>query len=444
MFGFLIFGTMMFVQLSYSLAAGRDKTLLNRAGRAEGVLERCRHDNVDTCAARFADFVAATPEGNLIRVFDSGGNQIYPLGATQADDFPWPQGPPITNQSFTKIRYAGGLYRVLSKSTQIGSDQVVILVGGQLKDNGVILQQFKIGLMWATPVFLGLCAFFGYFMGRRALRPVTRLATSARSLSLGNLTSRLPILNTGDEVQDLAETCNELLDRLEHAAKEIARFTADASHELRSPISYIYTLSESAIRNPTVDKESADAFGEIVCECSDATRLLDDMLTLARFDAGHADISFSRLNLAEVLLQSCDKARPFAEIKQHRMLVQVTERKPVWVMGDTSGLRRLFWILLDNAIKYTPASGSIDVALTTVGKDAVVSVKDTGIGIAEADLPDIFRRFYRVDKARILTEGTGLGLSIAKWISDIHGGELSVESVEYRGTTFQVSFRLAT
>ncbi|MEG9435129.1 HAMP domain-containing histidine kinase [Edaphobacter sp. HDX4] len=222
------------------------------------------------------------------------------------------------------------------------------------------------------------------------MAPVSQLAASARSISIGNLSRRLPIVDTGDEIQYVAETCNEPIERLESTANEVSRFTADASHELRSPISYIYTLSESALRNPNLDEESSYAFKEIVRECSEATRLLDDILTLARFDAGHADTAFARLNLAEVLVDSCDKARPFVEIKHQQMKIRITESAPIWVLGDLAGLRRLFWILLDNAIKYTPASGGIDVTLATVGKDAVVSVADTGIGIPEADLPAYF------------------------------------------------------
>ena len=144
-------------------------------------------------------------------------------------------------------------------------------------------------------------------------------------------------------------------------------------------MSYIYTLAEAAIRNTDLDEECAESFREIARECSDATRLLDDMLTLARFDAGHTDTAFSLLNLTEMLADTCDKARPLAELKRHRLLVHVTKEHPTWTMGDVSGLRRLFGILLDNAIKYTPANGSIDVTLATVGKDAIVSVKDTGL-----------------------------------------------------------------
>lgn len=433
----------MLIQLHYSLSAGRDKTLTNRATRTVALLGRCHRSDEEACIRKFTDFTNVMPEGNLIRVYNSAGNLIYPSEIKDMNDFPWPTLLPSNVPTFTKVRYRKGLYRVLSESTTIADQQVWIQIGGQLKDNGVILQQFETGLLCTTPPLLLFSAIFGSFMGRRALAPVTKLAASARTISIGNLSRRLPIVETGDEIQDLAETCNELLARLESAASEIARFTADASHELRSPISYIYTLSESALRNPNLDDESLDSFQEIVRECSDATRLLDDMLTLARVDAGRADTVFTRLDISEVLADTCDKARPFAETKRQQMITCITNNEPVWIMGDVAGLRRLFWILLDNAIKYTPARGVIDIALETIGKDAVVTVKDTGIGIPKADLPDIFRRFYRVDKARSLTEGTGLGLSIAKWISETHRGELSVQSIEDLGTTFQISFRLA-
>jgi signal transduction histidine kinase len=441
--GFLIFGTIMFLELSYSLSAGRDKTLLNRAGRAMSLLKSCQLENSQWCATKFADFAAATPEGNLILIFNSQGNRIYPVAPESVLAFPWPRRFAAGDREFSKVWYSGALYRVLSEPTRIGSEQVWIFVGGQLKDNRVMLSHFRIGLLWATPALLVFSALFGYFMSRRALGPVARLTASARSISIGNLSRRLPIVHTGDELQALAETCNEMLGRLEVAVNQITRFTADASHELRSPISFIYTLSECALRNPSLDAESAESFNEIVRECSEATQLLDDMLALARVDAGHADATFERLNLVDVFFEACTKARPFAEVKRHSMTIHVNKEEPVWIMGDAPSLQRLFWILLDNAIKYTPAYGEIDVSLETVGEEAHISVRDTGIGIPDTALSDIFRRFYRADKARTLTEGTGLGLAIAKWISDIHRGVLSVDSVEDSGTTFQISFRLA-
>jgi signal transduction histidine kinase len=440
--GFLLFGAIMFCELSYSLSAGRDKTLMGRAGRAVSLLESCREETSQTCATKFSDFAAATPEGNLIQVLNSKSVRVYPVVSDPAGDFPWPHWSVEDSRRFFRVQYRGVPYRVLSMPASLGSEKLRLLVGGQLRDNQVLVGHFTTGLLWATPALLVLSALCGYFLSRRALDPVARLTASARSISIGNLSRRLPIVHTGDELQDLAETCNEMLARLETAVNQITRFTADASHELRSPISFICTISEYALLNPQLDAESAAAFGEIVRESGEATRLLEDMLALARADAGHADTTFERLNLVSILFETCTKARPFADAKLHSMTVHVDRDVPVWITGDARSLRRLLWILLDNAIKYTPECGQINVSLQTAGAEARILVRDTGIGIPDSARADIFRRFYRVDKARTFAEGTGLGLAIAKWISDIHGGVLSVDSAEHSGSTFQVAFRL--
>jgi signal transduction histidine kinase len=149
------------------------------------------------------------------------------------------------------------------------------------------------------------------------------------------------------------------------------------------------------------------------------------------------------VNLADILLEAVNKARPQADAKRHEMTLRADGDSPAWIIGDASSLRRLVSILLDNAIKYTPDQGRIDVCLQVHSTGARISVRDTGIGIPKAALGDIFRRFYRVDGARSLGEGTGLGLAMAKWISETHGGVLSVDSVEHGGSTFQIEFRLA-
>jgi signal transduction histidine kinase len=263
-----------------------------------------------------------------------------------------------------------------------------------------------------------------------------------RSISIGNLSRRLPIFHTRDELQQLAETCNDMLARLEIAVNQITRFTSDASHELRSPISFIHTLAEYALRNPHIDPESAESFREIVRESGEASRLLEDMLALARSDAGHAEVAFEPVNLIDVLFETCARAQPFVDAKRHEMTLQIKNNEPVWITGDGASLRRLLWILLDNAIKYTPSGGHIDVSLHTAGTEAQISVRDSGIGIPDAALPHVFERFYRADQARASEEGAGLGLAIAKWISDIHLAALSVTSTESLGSTFQVVFRL--
>jgi len=316
------------------------------------------------------------------------------------------------------------------------------LVGGQLEDNRALLKRFEMGLLWATPAILALSALCGYFLSGRALNPVARLTTSVRFISIGNLSRRLPIFDTRDELQQLAETCNDMLSRLEIAVNQITRFTSDASHELRSPISFIHTLAEYALRNPNLDPESAESFLEIVRESGEASMLLEDMLTLARSDAGHAETVFEPVNLMDILLETCARAQPSADAKRHNLIIQAKNNEPVWITGDCASIRRLLWILLDNAIKYTPPGGDIEVALHLAGSEARISVRDSGIGIPDRALPHVFERFYRADKARASEEGSGLGLAIAKWISDIHLAALSVTSSENRGSTFQVAFRV--
>ena len=188
------------------------------------------------------------------------------------------------------------------------------------------------------------------------------------------------------------------------------------------------------------DPESAESFAEIAREAAETTRLLEDMLALARADAGHVEAPFERLDLRELFLRAFPKSESLVEARHHKMTVQANTIQPVWIYGDASSLRRLLLILLDNAVKYTPEYGLIDLSLRVQGQKALVCVRDDGIGIPEAALPDIFRRFYRADNARGLADGTGLGLAIAKWIAEIHSAELTVDSTVNSGSSFQLSF----
>jgi signal transduction histidine kinase len=234
---------------------------------------------------------------------------------------------------------------------------MVILVGGQLEDNRHMMARFTDGLAWASPAMLILCALAGYFLNRRALQPVDQITATLHSISIGNLSQRLPVSNTRDELQRLAETCNAMLSRLEDAVERINRFTADASHELRSPVALIRTVAEYALRNPAIDHDSREGFEEILAESMEAGQLLEDMLTLARADAGYGNVLFEPVELAELVADAVERLRPLGEAKHH--LVTVRTCGPAWIRGDRSSLRRLVSILFDNAVKYTPAGGRI-------------------------------------------------------------------------------------
>jgi len=426
----------MWLDLAYSLGQGRDRTLTRRAARITEMLDTTSRDPDSLREVRFDQLTDVIPEGNLIEVLDDSGKLVLPRDR-KAPDFPWPSltGLPPSDQ-FGNVNYNGRVFRLYRHPRH----PYVILVAGQLEDNRNMMARFTTGLAWASPAMLVLCAIAGYFLNRRALQPVDQITAMLRSISIGNLSQRLPVANTRDELQRLAETCNAMLARLEDAVERINRFTADASHELRSPVALVRTVAEYALRNPRIDAESKEAFEEILAESVETSQLLEDMLTLARADAGYGSSVFETVDLSQIVEDAAARQRPLAEAKQQT--ITVLTGGPAWITGDRSSLRRLVWILLDNAVKYTPARGNIEVDLRTTSSEAVLMVRDSGIGIPEELLPRIFDRFVRADPSRGEVNGTGLGLAIAKWIAGAHHAKLSVQSREREGSVFCVQFAL--
>ena len=438
--GFVILGVAMWLGWSYTLANGRDRTLTRRATRAFEVLMNFSTAPQDVLFKRYDEFVDATPEGNLIHIFDPRGRLLYPRISTAPPAFPWPKPPRTGDDEIENVMFQGKEYRILERYAAFGSQTFLIMAAGQLEDNRQMLAQFTMGLIETIPILLAATALAGYFMSRRVLQPVDKLTNAVRSLTIGNLSERLPISHTGDELQRLAETCNEMLARLETAVAQTKRFTADASHELRSPLSYIRTVSEYALRQPNLSPEIREIFEEILDECGETTRLLEDMLLLARADTGNVDIPFETTDLSELVKDSLGRAQVLAAKKRHQLTLQCVNG-PFEIRGDRSILRRLIWTLLDNAIKYTPEGGRVDVQLEQSGAQVRLRFADTGIGIAPELVPRVFDRFFRADPSRS-QEGAGLGLAIAKWIADVHHANLSVESELGVGTAFTVVFPL--
>jgi signal transduction histidine kinase len=305
--------------------------------------------------------------------------------------------------------------------------------------NLLVLHSFLVGLLASAPILLLVSSGAGYWVSRRALMPVDQITATARSISIRNISDRLPVTQTGDELQRLAETCNAMLGRLETSVNQIKRFTADASHELRGPLSFTRTVAEVALRNPQVDPESRRALQDIVDEVAKAAILLEEMLTLARADSLPASLPRVEVNLAGLVKEVCELAKPIATDRRLTLSCSAPARETI-VLGDPPALRRLIWILLDNAMKYSRDSGAISVSVIPLPGKAQMVVSDNGIGIPAVDLPFIFDRFYRADPSRSMVEGSGLGLAIAKWIAETHQAKISVESDPASGTAFTVEF----
>jgi heavy metal sensor kinase len=439
--GLALFGAVMWLNLKDTLTSGRSRTLERRADRLGDLLRDTLADPPSQRARKLQAFADATGNG-LMEVFDANGTRALPSPTAAAQVFPWPRVTPMESDRFSEVKFQRQPYRILAHPFSLGSQALVLCAAAPLENNRLVLGAFSAGLLWAIPALLAISALGGYALSRRALKPVDEIVAATRSISVTNLSARLPVPETRDELQRLSETQNEMLARLESAVKEIKRFTDDASHELRSPVSFVRTAAELALRNRQIDAASRRAFEEIVAECGKASRLLKDMLTLARADAGNSRIAFEPVDLAEVVRAACQRARPLAKERGHALTQSFEDGGSATVWGDYSSLQQLLWILLDNALKYTPPPGTIKVTLAAARESVTVAVEDNGIGIPEAELPLIFGRFYRADPSRSQVEGFGLGLSIAMWMASVHGATLSVDSRENEGSIFRIVFPL--
>jgi heavy metal sensor kinase len=436
--GFALFGISMWANLRTTLTNERRQTLVRRLDRLEEVLTRDQSTAPSERDQDFADFAHATGNG-LMEAFHPDGTQAFSSPSAAAQSFPWPRFTQNTSGSFVSVSSAGQLYWVLAKQFTLAGRHYILMAAAPDAGNVLVMNSFLWGLLAACPMLLLISLGSGYWVSRRALKPVGAIAETARSISIGNISERIPVSSTGDELQRLAETCNAMLDRLESSVNQIKRFTADASHELRGPLSFTRTVAEIALRNPRADPESRQALEDIVEEVAKATVLLEDMLSLARADSLPITLTRVPVSLTVLTEEVCEMARPLVA---ENGLTLLNHAQPLedMVLGDAAYLKRLLWILLDNAIKYSKAQGLIEITLHSMADQVALAVRDDGIGIAEAEIPFIFDRFYRADPSRCLVEGNGLGLAIAKWIAEAHEARISVISAEAQGTSLTVLF----
>jgi heavy metal sensor kinase len=383
--------------------------------------------------------------GDAWQIQASDGTWLYRTPAATEYDTPLPavsSGRGVA--AFSNIAVGRSRFRAAAAASAADDERrtytIQILEPLDPVDNA--LAWFARTMALASPVLLAVACAGGYWISGRALRPVDRITSTARALTAQNLSDRIPITESGDELHRLTTTLNGMLDRLEDAFRRIAQFTADASHELRTPVAFIRTTAEVLLRRSRSDEEWRDGVRGIQTESARMTELLDDLLTVARADAGAETRVLVPIDLNGLVAAACRTATALAQVKGLTCVVPGIG-PTVQVHGDVLLLQRLFVILLDNAVKYTPAGGQIVVAIETTIDAAIVVVRDTGVGISEEDAPRIFDRFYRSDRTRSRESGgSGLGLAIARWIADLHRGSIVVQSRLGAGSEFRVTLPL--
>jgi len=320
----------------------------------------------------------------------------------------------------------------LPLSTQPGA----LIVGRSTEQIDQALHGLVRTLAIAVPLALAVAAGGGIFLAGRALKPVDEIARTAQEIEENDLSQRINV-STKDELGRLAATLNQMIGRLEKAFQRQKQFTSDASHELRAPLSVIEAESTLALQKERPSSDYRQSLETISQEARQMSSLIERLLTLARADAGKEQWNFREVNLGKLITDLSTDVEVLCQEKGLSFRLERTQ--DLVVKGDEARLRELVMNLLDNAIRYTPAPGTVSISLRGEGQMAVVAITDTGVGIPAEEIPFIFERFYRVDKSRSrINGGSGLGLAICRHIAEAHGGRIEVESQVGVGSTFSV------
>src|SRR6266511_3299519 len=342
----------------------------------------------------------------------------------------------LANRGITGARAAPASFR-LAPNGPTGA----ILAGADTRTAKLQIAQLVTTIVIAFLVGIVPAVLVGRWIAGRALEPVDQMITEIREITDGrSLHRRLPVSMEKDELGRLAATLNQMWTRLERSFAALRRFTADASHELKTPLTVVRAGVERAITRPGLPHETLAPLEETLQEVNRMTELLDALLTLARADEGRADLHREPVDIREIIEEAGETGELLAEHAGVGIDIRLPG-DPVVLAVDRSRVRQLALNLIENAVKYTPRGGHVAVELGSSDGRVVFTVADTGIGIAPGDLPHVFDRFWRADSARTRTSeraGTGLGLAICKWIAEAHGGTIEVQSRPGRGTTFTV------
>jgi heavy metal sensor kinase len=301
------------------------------------------------------------------------------------------------------------------------------------------LQELQGTFFTFGPLVLAVLGIGGWLLVGWALSPVARMTKAVRKINAESLSQRLPLGHGQDEISQLAETFNDLLARLEDSFRKIKQFSGDASHELRTPLTIIRGETEVALRWAKDPEEMRSALQSNLEEIDRMGRIIEDLLTLAKSEAGEMPLEMKEFSLSDLVQQLYLQGRMLGEAKQMDVSLQLDVAEEIRIRGDELRLRQMFLNLITNAIKYTPERGKVVISMAVDEGRAVVTVRDSGIGIPAEHLPHIFSRFYRIDKARNREDGgTGLGLAIVKWIVEVHDGKIRVTSNPDQGSIFTV------
>ena len=340
-----------------------------------------------------------------------------------------------TNHVFETLDIPNRKHKVRILYGIVGPDKI-LQMGKSLEDDERFMEAFRERFVVLMAVLMAVGALIGWFMARRALLGVEEVTQTAEDISAGDIERRVPLKSRGTEIDSLATTFNDMLDRIHGLIHGMREMTDNIAHDLRSPITRIRGVAEMALTSGESMDEYENMAANTIEECDRLLAMIETMLDISELEAGAGILAMAEVDMTRVVEEACELFQPPAEDKGIAVVIEVPAGALVY--GDIQRLQRMVANLLDNAIKYTPPDGTVTVSADGDESMVFVEVKDTGIGISGEDFSDIFERFYRCDSSRS-DAGVGLGLSLVMAIARSHGGDVSVTSSPGKGSTFTVS-----
>ena len=438
----LVICTFLYLGLRHQLLKEVDQFLLDETKEMERVLSR--EPKETDFLMRFEDEVMARKYYPFFfQILDKEGKPLYiskefqEMGYVSNDRV-------LTNarngkETREEIHCPGRkrTFRIISTPVyRDGKPSRIIQLGTHLHFVRKNLSQFKNNIFAVLPIILVLGALGGWVLARRSLSPIGYVASKAQSITSQNLSERLTLRGASDEMDDLIQTINGMIARLESSFKRMAEFTADASHELKTPICAMRGEAEVLLSKGRKAEEYQEGLAHFIEQFDRLNQMINDLILLSKSESTQVELKMVPLRVDLLVKDICSLFQVLAE--QKKIGLEVDTLPEVMVMGDKMRLQQLFTNLIDNAIKYT-VEGFINITMEKNREYVLVKLQDTGIGIPQEEQEKIFKRFYRVDKSRSReTGGVGLGLSIAEWIVHAHHGRIEVNSELNKGSTFAV------
>jgi two-component system heavy metal sensor histidine kinase CusS len=426
-----VFGASVYLMMRHALLA---RTGTGMGMESTEVAEEVARSRDRSTLGTWLERRFARHPGYDIQVSTPGGEALFRSERIKANGLPRPSEPPAAGRpAFESFAGRSGHARLLNRVVPGPDGPLILQIAAPLAADDHELGELVTVMLLAGPMALALALGGGYLLARRALAPVDRMAAEAEQITATRLDRRLEVPNPDDELGRLGATLNGMITRLERSFEETRRFTADAAHELRTPLAVMRNVAEVALRSPREPEHYRRVLGDVLEEVERLTRLAEQLLFLCREDAGLVPFVSSEMRLDDLVRETSEHMGIVAGEKGLKL--QTADLAPCPVRGDAGQIRRLLFNLLDNAIKFTPAGGTILVGLERSNGQALLTVADTGVGIPAEHIAHVFERFYRVDPARGQeAEGTGLGLAICRSIAEAHGGHIRIESVTGQGT----------